>query len=281
MILLSASGFAQDETKKELIKLSIDTIYPNGRLDILADKAPIIQKWNALFDEQNLARDLNKHRIDWKSLFPIKEDKIHKIKGERRYYGLVKKKYHYDIIQDAKSNQMTVHVKIHFYPSKKLKKKLLKKIPDFYIESEEALFTTVYRNMLWAQNRWNNQSPKGVRFKFEMVSKASDAHYSLKLTTMVGGLYDKFIFAPAPEETLSHEIGHMMGLDDEYAISSNAISKSSIREFIRPTEIKHRDYFLYQDLRCNLESIMCLRDTVYPYHIDHILGRIKSSENVF
>lgn len=281
-LLVSSVSFAQEEdySKKELIQLSLERLFPDGQNKVKnADMSDIVLKWNDLFDAQNLRRDHNKDRIDWKALYPIKKNRVHEIEGKRTYYGLIPKKYRYDVIEDAKSNQLIVNVRMHFYPSKKYLKKMestrgtedKKYYPDL-----EPMMVEVKRNVKESELIWNKQAPQGVRFKFEMVENKRDAHYSIKLVTHFGALYDKFITAPAYASILSHEVGHMMGLDDEYSmITSNVLPVNSLIEYV---DFKHAgrddDYSTYKDMRCNLESIMCLKETIYPYHLDHILGRI-------
>ena len=256
--------------------MSVDRLFPDGtNRSPLVDMRDIVEEWNKVFDEQHLKRDKFKHRMDWRTLFPITESKIHEIKGKRVFYNLVTKKYNYRIIQDADSNTLTVNVKIHFYPSKTYAKRAaLGK--EGYLK-EDDLLKVVKQNLKLAQNKWNGQAPEGVRFSFDMVKKASQADYSIKLKTIFGALYDKFIMAPAYESVLSHEIGHMMGLDDEYSmITSNVLPVAELVEMTQPqNRDRHMDYTAYKDMRCNLESIMCLREKVYPYHLDHILGRIE------
>lgn len=282
-LFLSFNSFAQTYSKKELVQMSVARVFPDGDTkNKLAKMDDIVVEWNKVFDLQNLKHDRNMSRIEWKTLFPITKKKTHKIHGQRIFYSLFPKQYHYDIIQDPEQNKLIVHVKMHFYPSKKYLK-LTEKYhstnhPDkkYYLQEAE-LKKTVADNVKASEKIWNSQMPEDVRFKFEVMEHARDAHYSIKLVTFFGALYDKFISAPAYTDILAHEIGHMVGLDDEYSpITSNVLPVNSMLEAVSVRHAKRdMDYTAYKDMRCNLESIMCLRETIYPYHLDHVLGRIK------
>jgi hypothetical protein len=275
LLIMSPLG-AQNYSKKELVQMSVDRLFPNGAIKkVNADMSDIIKEWNMLFDAQNLKRDLSKHRSDWRKVFPIRKYRVHKIKGTRVYYGAIPKKYNYTIKEDAASNMLIINVKMHFYPSKKYLKRLGQGKEGY--DSLEVLKELVAENVEDAELRWNLQAPESVRFEFEVVDRAEDADYSLKLVTFFGALYDKFITFPAYSDILSHEVGHMMGLDDEYSvITSNLLPVNELLEMTNKSKAdRSMDYSAYKDMRCNLESIMCLRDTVYGYHIDHILGRIS------
>ena len=274
LLLTMTSAYAQTLSKKELVKLSLERRFPDGEnYDAFAKMDDVIEEWNKVFDAQHLNRDRNQHRIDWRSLFPISEVKIHEIKGKRVFYNLAVKKYNYRIIQDPLSNSLIVNVKMHFYPSKTYLKRAAMGKEGY--DDEATLMKKVRSNVDEAERMWNGQAPKGVKFKFDMVDSAAKADYSLKLKSIFGALYDKFIIAPAYASILSHEVGHMMGLDDEYSfVTSNMLPVNSAIEMVSGHK-RHNDYTAYQDMRCNLQSIMCLKDKVYPYHLDHILGRIE------
>lgn len=90
--------FAQNYSKKELVKMSLNRLFPNGAIQIVkADMSDIIKEWNLLFDAQNLKRDLLKERSDWRKVFPIRRDRVHRIEGKRIFYGAIPKKYNYTI----------------------------------------------------------------------------------------------------------------------------------------------------------------------------------------
>lgn len=280
-LILSSSAFGQTRSKKELIHMSVERLFPDGQNKVKnADMSDIVAEWNKVFDQQNLKRDHNKDRIEWMKLFPLKHNRVHHIEGKRNYYGLLPKTYRYDIIESADENLLTVNVKMHFYPSEKYFKLMVKsrgtEDAKYYPEISE-LMREVSKNIQESEDLWNKQAPEGVRFKFEFVDSKISAHYSIKLVTFFGALYDKFISAPASTDILAHEVGHMMGLDDEYsAITSNVLPVNELLESVSKRHAnREMDYTAYKDMRCNLESIMCLRETVYPYHLNHILGRIK------
>ena len=274
LLLCTGLAHAQTLTKKELVDRTIERLFPDGEnKKAFVRTDDLVEEWNRLFDEQIYKRDRNKHRMDWKTLFPIKVAKTYEISGKRVFYNVAVKKYNYRVIQDPKSNSLIVNIKMHFYPSKTYSKRAAEG-KEGYLQEKE-LMETVRKNVEEAQLVWNLQAPKGVKFKFDMVDSAAKADYSLKLKSIFGALYDKFIVAPAYASILSHEVGHMMGLDDEYSmITSNVLPYHELKEMVTG-EKHHNDYTAYKDMRCNLESIMCLKDKIYPYHLDHILGRIE------
>lgn len=282
-LLLSSFSFAQEYSKKELVRMSLERLFPDGQnRDKNADMSDIEAGWNDIFNAQNLKRDKNKNRVDWRSAFPIKKQRIHAVEGKRIFYSVFPKKYRYDVIEDAKTNQLIVNVRMHFYPSKTYLKRMekfhsLNHEDKKYYPQVDELMLKVQENVAQAENYWQSHAPAGVSFRFEMMDDEKDAHYSIKLVTHFGALYDKFITAPAYADILAHEIGHMMGLDDEYSpITSNVVPVNSLIEAVSARHAnRHMDFTAYKDMRCNLESIMCLKDTVYPYHLDHILGRMK------
>jgi hypothetical protein len=282
-LVISINSYAQLYSKKKLVQMSVTRLFPDGsNKDNLANMSDLVEEWNKVFDAQNLLHDKNKHRINWENLFPITKKKVHKIEGQRIFYSLFPKTYRYDIVQDPQKNQLIVHVKMHFYPSKTYLKKAEKfhatNHPDkkYYLLPLD-LKKAVLGNVIESEKMWNAQMPANVRFKFEMMEKAQDAHYSIKLVSFFGALYDKFIMAPASSSILAHEIGHMVGLDDEYSpITSNIIPVNSLLESVSARHAnRDMDYTSYKDMRCNLDSIMCLKDTIYNYHLNHILGRIR------
>ncbi len=273
---------SQVHTKREVVEMTLMKLFPDGQTkDKFADMREIVEEWNKIYDEQNTRNDRNKERSDWRSHFPIQKSETHHIKGKRVYYNLFPKHYRYDIIADKDKNLLTVNVKMHFYPSRTYLKRMNRlhssDHPDKkYYPQVSDIMIKARKSVAASESMWNKHAPKGVKFKFDMVESKNEAHYSIKLSTLMGALYDKFILYMVPEDILAHEIGHMMGLDDEYSPHSNLIPVHTIlQSFSSRHADRHDDYSSYKDMRCNLESMMCLRTTLYPYHYNHILGRIR------
>ncbi|MBL7716799.1 MAG: hypothetical protein JNL01_15140 [Bdellovibrionales bacterium] len=298
MILLISSLFfistasAQDpaiaatpDTRRELVKMA-KKVGPHD--------PDLKSKWAEFFDRENWEKDLYSKRWDWQNLFPIRQNHVYKIEGERIYHGFFKKKYRYDVIAEvpdsgagAPSDQgsLTVEVRIHFRPSKGYLKKAarLERKEDLrwvLYPTEDHLNDHIDQALNDAEMIWTNSMAYGVRFRFVRVERPEDAHYSIKLVNFVGAEYDKFIVAPLDKEMLAHEIGHMMGLDDEYRMLGSNIAPhewaDSLKQLFtgkQPSEIR-KETSDTRDMKCQLDSIMCLRRQVHPYHIRHILGRV-------
>jgi hypothetical protein len=274
--LMAHAGEKNPFSKRQLIRESLEKIQLKEPLN------GVIEKWNELFDHQNLRRDDIKDRNNWRSLFPIKESFTQEIEGKRTYFHLFRKNYRYGIRTDEIKNQITIELNLHFYPSKTYLSRLEKlhrtDHPDKkYYPQLEPLMKEVEKNLKLAEKTWNSQAPSGVKFQFRRVEEPNLAHYSIKLVTVFAALYDRFIMAPAPSYMLEHEIGHMLGLDDEYSmVTSNVLPIHTLTNMMKAkNKQRSNDEANFQDMRCNLESIMCLREKIYPYHFDHVLGRIK------
>jgi hypothetical protein len=104
-LLLNIPLLAQEEhehSKRELVRLSL------AKLDAKEELGDVVDKWNALFDEQNLRRDRFKERHNWREAFPILQSSTQRIEGKRVFYNLFKKRYNYTIHSDADQNELVV-----------------------------------------------------------------------------------------------------------------------------------------------------------------------------
>lgn len=281
-LMVNALAFAQNYNRRELNRMELEHLYPQEfRTLVYADEnVDILKEWHLFFAEKNFKSDKNKTLTNWKELFPITEHKVQRVEGKRIFYGLFPKKYRYTLIQDPEKNKIIVSVKIHFYESKTYKKysaKLAKTDDPESLDypTTDELFYLLKRDLLLAEMHWNMSAPENVGFRFEMVNNAKDADYSLKLTKKTGGLYDKYVHARPGSKLLAHEIGHMMGLDDEYKVFTTNILKINrlIDKWFHKN--KSQDFSYQKDIGCNTQSLMCSGQKLYPYHFEQILRKIE------
>lgn len=260
----------------------------------------ILENWKCIFAEQNLNKDNNKTNNTYENLFPIVDDKTYEIEGKIRYYGFIPKKYKYTVKLDARQNRIEIILNINMYLSKQLAKRTEICNEDESIISAKYSLRTITRIKkicvyeegrvqykplvtLWeeidsklkeAEDLWNKSAPKNIKFTFNRVNSNDKSHYKIKIADKFGALYDTFLYYGFGADVFAHEVGHMLGLDEEYAlVTSNILPYHELKndllhkgEDFETTGIK--------DMRCNLDSIMCVRETIYPYHYNNILRRI-------
>ncbi len=189
--------------------------------------------------KQNILRDTKicqpKKEI---ALSDPKLSKSKKITGYLLYQGVWPGKYSYTVAPSREWAGYDIIVKIHF-----------KNINKFSRESVELL----QHSMNQAAVMWTHHAPNGFfRFKFLMVPNAKEADFSVPLTSLSsrGPYYSEWSINWG-FRTVAHEIGHMLGLDDEYG-----------------TILQHR--------YCSKYSLMCDDSSglVKEYHYYQVLKRI-------
>ncbi|MGZ3692568.1 MAG: hypothetical protein ACXVAX_13750 [Pseudobdellovibrio sp.] len=154
--------------------------------------------------------------------------------------NIIKKRYSYDVITTADGEKI-MNVRIL----------LLDPVGDD--------FKNFQQKIAQAQDFWNQSiTTAGLNtdfkysFKFELVTSADqNPHYSVSVFGHTRGPYDVNWGRDWTSTTIAHEIGHMMGIADEYQTLSSKID-------------------------CMRNSLMCMSDSgvLMPHHFYFILRRL-------
>jgi hypothetical protein len=162
-------------------------------------------------------------------------------RGSIEYLKWVRGFYSYEIAADAASVVVTVRVRF---------------LGEQGGPVPAADLRTIAATLEQAAALWNDGAPpplKGrLRFRFEPALLPRDAMYSVRLTHEdVRSLYYYRWRVDSSAEAVAHEVGHMLGLNDEYDIVRNRSG------------------------RCPAGSLMCESSfgKPYPYHYYLILRR--------
>lgn len=153
------------------------------------------------------------HLKDSYTAFPdplyIKKSQINfqsPIKGNITYAGFFNKSYLYDVIR--LDNKFIFNVRIYF------KDPNAHDLNDFKIKLSEA------------SSYWNNSKINtdfNYEFKFELTTDPSKAHYRVNILDSSRGPYDTNWSRSWTSRVIAHEVGHMLGLGDEYQTLSGTI----------------------------------------------------------
>lgn len=187
--------------------------YKRGKLTGIERASPNQHEedWTCLMLKHQLSGDTLKGCTpDPASVFAHQPSAIQLIAGKNRYFkGLIKKRYQYELIP-ADTGNFTVRVKIHFYGEP---------------TSDAAVMGSLREKLRFASELWTKYSPAGrITFAFEAVDRKEDGFFSVKLQRKDGSImYDKAWGVNESRRTVAHEVGHMMGLVDEYNIIRSVI----------------------------------------------------------
>ena len=132
---------------------------------------------------------------------------VDRIQGTMTYASIVKKKYVYDVLQGPQG-EIIFNVRVHLKNA---------------TENDWAQFSEKIKE---AQEIWNrDQIPVDFAygFSFELVKDPKKAHFSVQVLDETRGPYDLFWGRNWTGMVIAHEVGHMMGLGDEYQTLSGTI----------------------------------------------------------
>jgi hypothetical protein len=159
-----------------------------------------------------------------------------KVKGSTKYLGFVPGRYSYDVyVQD---NKINVDTSIFFFNWKKFKPQSL----------DQLSF-----KMLQAARRWDKYNPYSLEINFDLKRKNKRKESHIKFVHLqekaTRGPYFINWSTGWRYTTVSHEMGHMLGLDDEY--QNNPFGGNSSN--------------------CDPESIMCRSRTGIPQEYQYYM----------
>lgn len=206
------------------------------------------KSYDCKFLLRGIKRDSVKCKIDPvliesldRSLVP--SPKRYKVRGKVRYLGFWRAKYGYDV-NLKNDGRMVIESRIHF-----------KNLSDF----DQITRDILQMKLNAAAETWSRYNPYGfpVEFRFRLVRDRSKAHIRgirLSKDPKTRGPYYKKWYVHWSQKTIAHEMGHVLGLDDEY---KNRIGGGSTDS-------------------CNHQSLMChsRRGNPMSYQYYLILRRI-------
>lgn len=165
-----------------------------------------------------------------------------KVRGRNAFLGMFPLPYRYTgrLLSAEGAGEIEIRASVYFTNDSKL---------------SPGDFEKMQKKLDQAAEKWTqyNPYPFKVRFKFEITHKRRNASVKAKLLLgkQTRGPYFSFWTDQWSSSTIAHEMGHVMGLDDEY---SN-------------TPFRSLNY-------CDGDSIMCTNARPKPYHYYLIIRRL-------
>lgn len=188
--------------------------------------------WISPLKINDLLPILNEYQI-------TKDNPLH-VKGSNKYLGFVPGKYSYFVYPDEKG--INISTSINFYNKKKF---------------DQSELSQLQTKMNQASFKWSNFSPYStpINFSLKLAKNMKEANIKLVHLTRKDTRGPYFINWSSNWRytTIAHELGHMLGLDDEY----------------------RNDPFGGSAANCNGDSIMCssYRGNPHEYQYYMILRR--------
>ncbi|GEM_PF-1613201 len=171
---------------------------------------------------------------------------LHKIRGTTTYLSVSNRPYRYDLTLN-KNYEVELTINLFFFTES--------------IRQQNDLVRNIEAKIGYAERLWTSKSPLNMTFNFNVVDNVNDAHFVIPLTDKsVRSPYDALWSTAWDEQIVAHELGHMMGLNDEYDQFETTLGLSTS--------------FLAS--KCSAASLMCESSPGGPllYHYYLILRRM-------
>lgn len=165
-----------------------------------------------------------------------------KIKGTMTYIGFYKAKYAYDV---ENLGGIFVHkIRVHF------KQPVGTDVQDF--QSKIKMAQNIWNNSMALQEfRAQFGIDVGVSFQFDVETNPKLAHFSVNIADKTRGPYYSEWARNWTPLAIAHEVGHMLGLGDEYETvsgNSDCLRESLMCESWTGQLMKHHYYHIYKRL---------------------------------
>lgn len=162
-------------------------------------------------------------------------DTYRTVVGQITYVGLFRRTYRYDVISRV-SGEKIFRVKVHFKNA----------TPDDLQLAKQKMKRA---EEIWNASIW----PRDFiySFRFEVVENEKESHFSVWLKDKTRGPYDTYWSRGWGPRTYAHEVGHMLGLGDEYETltgRSDCLESSLMCSSSRGQMMVHHYYFVLRRL---------------------------------
>jgi hypothetical protein len=221
-----------------------------------SEARPFAAEWSCVALYENLAYDsMSDCMPKVEDAFSPELGRTRRIEGERYYVHIAPRKYAYDL---TATHTLDVEVRVRF---------------EGDLARDSGVIAAMQDKLTRAAALWTESAPSpNIRFRFRVDDK--DPHFSVRLVRGAPRTpYDATWGADWGFHLIAHEVGHMMGLDDEYGQFRKTLGHALGYE---PLWRKDRNVRV-DWLRCDLGSLMCdskgETSTPLGYHYYVILRR--------
>ncbi len=252
-VLLSAFATNANEVPEGYIEVNDSCVDPTHS-HFVEDPLNAVDDYDWLIDElftpneikstKAVSKSFRPHLKDSLKFFPhpdqlvmseLKVGQAKIISGRITYLSLFPKRYKYKVTRVA-NDHIKITVKIHFKNA---------------TEADINNFAYYFRRAesIWNSSQWARDFKYSFRFK--IAESRKDGYFSVNVLDKTRGPYDTNWSRTWRGFTVAHEIGHMMGLSDEYEIISGkayCLRKSLMCSSWAGTPMKHHYYHILRRL---------------------------------